>query len=215
MTLLRSFTLRTPNLPKQAMPYTLHTTALEEIAALPLSSGQHSGIEDGMCVMEAVAYVAGEPWSDRPACACPVISAFMRSWNDALPTDEDRDRLLRPLIATLVGTRSTPEVEQRRTTMAADWMIRVQTPAWLRLAHLDSQAAALESLPEITDPAQCPSLMPTLNAARRDATAAESAAWSAAVSAAVSATESATDATVKHLQASAVELVKRMAEVKP
>jgi hypothetical protein len=153
---------------------------LQQIEALALKSGSHEEFEQGMCVMEAVSYVAGEPWSDAPQCACPVITAFMVSWNDALPTDEDRDRLLKSLIPLLVGTRSTPAVEQRRATMAADWLIRVHTPAWLRLAKLETQAAALESLPEITDFAQCPSLMPALNAARKDADAARAAAGAAA-----------------------------------
>ena len=78
------------------------TTPRERLAALPpLSKGAHKHEDEGACVMEAVAYVAGEPWTDRPACACPVISAFMRAWNDDLPTDADRDRLLRPLIPRL------------------------------------------------------------------------------------------------------------------
>ena len=46
-----------------------------------------------LCIMEAVAYIAGEPWSSSPACASPVVSAFLRVWNDAL-SDDDRDRLL-------------------------------------------------------------------------------------------------------------------------
>src|SRR5579862_1591632 len=144
-----------------------------------LKEGSHdAGV--AFCVMEAVAYVAGEPWSDSPACSCPVISTFMRSWNDALPTDEDRDRLLLPLIPKLIGTKSTPAVEQRRATMAADWLVRVHTPAWLRAAKLNDQAALLEALPEITDFAQCPALMPTLEAVRRDAAAARDAARDAA-----------------------------------
>jgi len=39
--------------------------------------GQGSRGRD-MCVMEAISYIAGEPRSDEPACACPVISAFLR-----------------------------------------------------------------------------------------------------------------------------------------
>ena len=156
----------------------INESRLAEVATL--SSGGHGGIDEGMCVMEAVAYVAGEPWSDAPACACPVITAFMVSWNDSLPSNEDRDRLLKPLIPSIVGTRSTPEVEQRRATMAADWLIRVHTPAWLRAAKLESQAAALEALPEITDFSQCPSLMPTLEAVRKDSDAARAAARAAA-----------------------------------
>jgi hypothetical protein len=144
-----------------------------------LSEGSHDDIERGMCVMEAVSYVAGEPWSDAPRCACPVVTAFLIAWNDALPDNETRDRLLKPLIPQIVGTRSTPAVEQRRATMAADWLIRAHTPAWLRLAKLESQAAALEALPEITDFAQCPSLMPTLEAVRKDSAAAWDAAWAA------------------------------------
>ena len=149
----------------------INLEALARVQAMPITSGSHSSIDDGMCVMEACAYVAGEPWSDEPACACPVIGAFLRSWNDALSSDEVRTRLLSPLITVLVGTRSTPAIEQRRATMAADWLIRVHTPAWLRLAKLETHAAAMESLPEITDFAQCPLLVPTLNAVRNDANA--------------------------------------------
>lgn len=145
----------------------------------PLQAGGHKGPKDGACIMELVSFVAGEPWSDSPACACPVISAFLRSWNDALP-DGDRDALLRPLVPRLIGTRSTPAMEQRRATMAADWLIRTHTPAWLRLAGLATQADALASLPEITDFLQCPSLMPALNAARTDAAATWDAARAAA-----------------------------------
>ena len=51
----------------------------------PLGHGSHALLKDGACVMEAVAYVAGEPWTDRPECACPVISVLLRRWNDDLP----------------------------------------------------------------------------------------------------------------------------------
>ena len=186
---------------------------LAQVAAITLQSGSHDeNAHHAMCVMEAVAYVAGEPWSDAPACACPVITAFMVSWNDSLP-DADRTRLLAPLIPLLVGTRSTPAIEQRRATMAADWLIRVHTPAWLRLAKLDTQAAALEALPEITDFAQCPSLMGTLNAVRTDAAAAWAAAWDAAGAAARDAAGDALKETTAALQVSAIDLVKRMCEV--
>jgi hypothetical protein len=153
-----------------------------DILLRPLAKGAHPS-HDAMCVMEAVAFVAGEPWSDHPKCACPVISTFLRSWNDDL-LDDERDTLLRPLIPQLIGTRGDVAMERRRATMAADWLIRVHTPAWLRLAKLDAHADALAALPEITDFAQCPSLMPTLNAAKQDADAAEAAARAAAEAAA-------------------------------
>jgi hypothetical protein len=146
-----------------------------------LKSGSHQPNDDAaFCVMEAVAYVAGEPWSDHPACTCPLITAFMVSWNDSLPNDDDRARLLLPLIPVLVGTRGSKALETRRTNMAADWYIRVQTPAWLRLAGLTTQAETLEAFPEITDFAAVPSLKPTLDAIRKDAAAAGDAARDAA-----------------------------------
>ena len=182
---------------------------LTKLAGLSLKSGSHSP-DSTFCVMEAEAFVHGKPWSDHDPEACPVISTFLRSWNDALPTDADRDRLLKPLLGRIIGTKSTKEIENRRATMAADWLVRVNTPAWLRLAGLTVHAAALESLPEITDFAQCPSLMGTLNAARTDAAAARAAAWDAARDAA----RAAAAPTVLALQDSALQLVNRMIEVK-
>ena len=170
-----------------------------------LNHGAHRSISDGMCAMEAAAYVAGEPWSDHPECVCPVLASFMRTWNDGLPSDADRTRLLLPLVPKLIGTRSTKAVEQRRATMAADWLIRTHTVAWLRLAKLDAQADMLAELPEITDLNQCPSIQPTLNAIRKDAAAARAAAWDAAWDALRKTTE--------ELQASAVALIERMIAV--
>ena len=186
---------------------TLNTERLAQVTTL--KSGSHKPNDDAeFCVMEAVAYVAGEPWSDHPACTCPVITAFMVSWNDALPNDDERARLLLPLIPALVGTRGSKALETRRANMAADWYIRVHTPAWLRLAGLTTQAEALEAFPEITDFDNVPTLNPTLDAIRKDADAAWSAARSAARSA--DAAWSALAPTVAALQESAVDLVKRM-----
>jgi len=206
-----------------------------------LESGAHTP-NGHYCVMEAVAYVAGEKWSDSPECVCPVLGAFMRAWNDGLPNDAERNRLLLPLIPRLVGTRGGKALEQRRATMAADWLIRTHTVAWLRLAKLNKQADMLASLPEITDFAQCPSLMPTLEAVRKDATAAWDAAWAAARDAAWAAARDAVwdaaraaawdaardaaraaawdaawdalKATTAELQQSALRLVERMIEPK-
>jgi hypothetical protein len=149
-----------------------------------LKGGHVENAESAMCVMEAVAYVTREPWSDHPKCACPVLTAFLIAWNDGIETDEERNRLLLPLIPRLANTRSTKAVERKRAVMAADWLIRVHTPAWLRLAKLDEQAGALEAIPEITDFKQYPSLMPTLKAVRSDAAAAGAAAGDAAWAAA-------------------------------
>ena len=128
------------------------TDRISALDTLTLLSGSHDADSGQMCVMEAVAYVAGESWSDNPRCACPVIAAFLRSWNDCLPTDADRDRLLKPLVLRLIDTRSTAAVEERRSYMALDWLIRVYTPKWLDLVpSLAPHAKALRDLEEIVD----------------------------------------------------------------
>ena len=114
---------------------------------LVLFHGPHSDASQGMCVMEAVAYVAGEQHSDSPHCTSPTIAAFLRSWNDSIRTNADRTLLLGGLVTRLVGTRSTPEVELHRSYLAFDWLVRANLPAWMDLTHsLAPHAAALRSL---------------------------------------------------------------------
>ena len=97
-----------------------------------------------------------------------------------------------------MGSKSTKKVEQKRALLCADWLIRVNTPTWLRLAGLAVHADALEALPEITAFAQIPSMRGTIEAARTGAykawatgaagaaagAAARAAAWDAAGAAA-------------------------------
>ena len=148
----------------------------EEFGRLRLENGSHQGPDEGVCLMEAVAWLAREPHSDEPKCVCPVLGAFGRDLNDRL--DVERRGRLKPLIPALVGTASDGQAEARGF-MAMDWIVRTYTPAWLRLARLDTDAEGLESLPEIVN-------METLDAARgrlgavRRSDAAWAAAWAAA-----------------------------------
>ena len=41
-----------------------------------LEKGGHASIDDGVCAMEMVAFLAGEPHSDSPACTSPILAAF-------------------------------------------------------------------------------------------------------------------------------------------
>ena len=150
-----------------------------------LGYGSHANFEAGACAMELVSYIAGEPWSDHPPCVCPVLSAFVRRWNDDLPNDE-RDKILKPFLPRLIDTRGSNALAERRALMAADWLLRVHTPAWLQLAGLRAQADTLASLPEITSVTQLDeSLCGPLEAIRKDAAAARAAAaWATAARAA-------------------------------
>jgi len=184
---------------------------LNKLPTLTLHRGSHKPPNGAFaaCAMEMVSWISGEPWSDRPECACPVLASFMRSWNDALP-DAERTTLLLPFVPRLVGTRGSGALEGRRATIAADWLVRTHTPAWLRLTGLNAQAEALESFPEITDFSATPSILPALKAARDSASAAWAAAAAAAKAAAMDAARAKLNPTVEALQQSAIALLDRM-----
>jgi hypothetical protein len=143
-----------------------------------LERGSHS--PDGRaCIMEAAAYIAGEPWSDHPKCVSPAIGAFLRSWNDSL-SDEDR-QILKPYVTKVIGTRGTKAQEEKRAWLAMDWLARECAPAFLRLAGLTEHAVALEGLAALTTTRHVQAAQPKLDAA---GTAAGAAVWAAAAGAA-------------------------------
>ena len=122
---------------------------------LTLSYGSHKTREGGMCLMEAVAFLAGEKHSDRPKCACPVLSAYGRALNDLMGERAEGDALrakyLAPLAEKLAGTRSTPEVAQKRALFFIDRAVRLFAPMALESAGLKEEAKSLRGLPEIVD----------------------------------------------------------------
>lgn len=46
-----------------------------DLDTIVLERGAHASIEDGGCIMEWTAYLAGEPHSDHPACVSGVNRA--------------------------------------------------------------------------------------------------------------------------------------------
>jgi hypothetical protein len=69
-----------------------------------LEFGSHDSPDDGVCIVELASMLAGEPFSDRPSCVCPVIAAYLRGWNDRLG-HRDRQRLV-PYAQRVVGSRA-------------------------------------------------------------------------------------------------------------
>jgi hypothetical protein len=122
---------------------------------LTLSFGSHKTREKGMCLMEAVALLAGEEHSDFPECACPVLAAYARGINDRMGRgpegDALRNKYLLPLAEKLIGTRSTPEVEIKRAFFFADRAVRLFAPLALETARCTERAETLRALPEIVD----------------------------------------------------------------
>ena len=57
-----------------------------------LSRGKHRNARKGACFMEFASFLAGERWSDHPACTHPLLAAMARGVNDLLD-DESRFRI--------------------------------------------------------------------------------------------------------------------------
>jgi hypothetical protein len=128
---------------------TIDPDRLAALDGIRLKTGKHKNRVNGMCAMEAAAWLAGEPHSDQPACVDPVIATVVRTWQDRL-NDDQRELLVKPLVPLLVGTRSTPAAQHARAIACADWAIRHVVPTWLRLTpSLVEHADALAALPEL------------------------------------------------------------------
>ena len=118
-----------------------------DLSTLVLRTGAHDP-DHTFCVMEAVAYMAGEPWSDTPKCACPVIASLLRRRNDSC-TDAERQELVQ-YIPRMLDTKSTRAVERRRALKCADWAIRVVLPIYCSATGRLDKARQFSTLAPIT-----------------------------------------------------------------
>ncbi|MEU1973162.1 hypothetical protein ABZ477_16020 [Microbacterium sp. NPDC019599] len=69
-----------------------------------LSPGRHRSPRRGACFMEFASYLAGERWSDHPACTHGTLAHLARMVNDR--TSEAGRARLTPLIPSVVGLTS-------------------------------------------------------------------------------------------------------------
>jgi hypothetical protein len=84
--------------------------------------------------MELASMLAGERFSDRPRCVCPVIGALLRGYNDVLPNARRQD--LYRYAADCVSTRGDHRVQLERANRALAWAQARHEPngnwRWLR-----------------------------------------------------------------------------------
>lgn len=112
-----------------------------------LDADTHSTREEGMCLMELVAFLSGEEHSDNPKCASPVLSSYGRSINDSLG-DERRQALL-PMASALLNTRCA-ECEQKRALELVSLSLRESLGRWLERQGLRGAAQLLrEAEPDL------------------------------------------------------------------
>ena len=125
--------------------------ALTLLEQFPLRPGRHPTREDGLCAMEMVAWLAGEEHSDEPECACPVLTAYTRCFNDLLPNDAARIKHLRPMIPRLVNSRRNARVSRARAFLAADCSARFLAALHLARLGYTREAEGLRRFGAVTD----------------------------------------------------------------
>lgn len=81
-----------------------------------LSRGKHRNPRRGACFMEFASFLAGEKWSDHPACTHPSLAALARLVND-WTSDTNRPRLAH-LVPSVIGLTS-PVPDERIEIMIA------------------------------------------------------------------------------------------------
>ena len=82
-----------------------------------LSAGRHRNPRQGACFMEFASYLAGERWSDHPACTHPLLASLARDVND-LTSNSARSSLVH-LIPRVVGLTSNDPLVTATIAMRA------------------------------------------------------------------------------------------------
>jgi hypothetical protein len=121
---------------------------LAKLHELHLDVGEHSSFKDGYSATELISWLAGEPYTASPKCLSPWLRAFLQVFNNGL-YDGGRQNL-KPYLPRCIGTAGDGK-DQARSWLAADWVVRVSTPTWLKLAGATETAEELRALPPITD----------------------------------------------------------------
>jgi hypothetical protein len=109
---------------------------------ITLVKGASKDREQGVCAMQAVAWLAGEENTDAPQCACPVIAKYVIRLNDSF-TDEER-QLLKPYLTRIIGTRDGKSSERAKVLVHRAGT--VFAPIALEIAGYKDEAASMRAL---------------------------------------------------------------------
>lgn len=128
---------------------------IDTLSKIQLSTGAHDTPDNDMCVMECVAYVAGEEHSDKPQCACEVVTQVAIYANDNyLPALGEG---LARRVVELAGSKVDMEARIERTYFLVDQVVRSLLPAAFQATAPDI-AAKLRALPVIDSHEKIPYL---------------------------------------------------------
>lgn len=125
-------------------------------------SNHPDGPETGMCIMESVALITGDKWSDKPVCVSPAITDMMIGVNDNVE-DEARQGL-KEVVPEIIGTHwndvgvtdAEHRAEAQRERLIADKEYELNAAhtkgdqkAYVKLAvEIAREAAAIKADPD-------------------------------------------------------------------
>lgn len=125
-----------------------HEVALQRLKDVFLLKGKHASLEEGMCALEAAAWISGLPHSDTPENVCPIVAAYVRELNDVLR--EDARQSLKGFIPRLIGSvLNEVDLVDRRMYICVDVAVRSFAVMALEKAGLSKHAETVAALPEI------------------------------------------------------------------
>jgi hypothetical protein len=105
-----------------------------------LSRGKHRSPRKGACFMEMASYLAGERWSDHPACTHPLLATLARLVNDHT-SDAGRGQLI-DLVPSVIGlTSDDPHLDVQITLLAATTALPVASAERQRVLAVSVLAA--------------------------------------------------------------------------
>jgi hypothetical protein len=149
-------------------------TGLETIELL---SGSHSGPAQGMCAMEAVAFLATGEWTDMPPCIPYAVARLSQRCNDGFRNNADRTAWMRARAPYILRAESGADADRQRAYVAAEIAREVAVTA-LRARGRDT--SAIDACATITDGASARAVRDALrNAAAYAAAYANAAAYAA------------------------------------
>ena len=104
--------------------------------------------EEGVshCVMTATSIVAGEPFTDRPDCVCPTISAFLIKINDSYGVcNTERERDLSHLPWVIIGTNGDLRSKVDRANLFAKYAADAADAVKYAAADADAKYVAADA----------------------------------------------------------------------
>ena len=145
-----------PRAEREPVPDAVLLSGTPDLDTITLEALPHHRRGLRLTALELASWLAHEPHSDEPASVSRVLATYTRWLASGL--DDPTRQELKGRADRLVGTADPATNDARlgpddtaRAWLAADWLVRVQAPAWLRLAALSEAAARLEALGPVTD----------------------------------------------------------------